>query len=76
MVSGKYPTHPSLRLRLEARLGLGLSFGLWEGWVGGFWEMAHPLRVKVGAGLIFRFMEGVGRWFLGNIPPTPPLGYG
>ena len=36
MVSGKCPTHPSLRLGLESRLGLGLSLGLWEGWVGGF----------------------------------------
>ena len=29
------PTHPSLRLGLESRLGLGLSFGLWRG-VGGW----------------------------------------
>ena len=36
MVSGKCPTHPSLRLWLESRLGLGLSLGLWEEWVGGF----------------------------------------
>ena len=42
MVSGKCPTLPSLRLELESRLGLGLSLGLWEGWVGGFWEMSHP----------------------------------
>ena len=28
--------HPSLRLGLESRLGLGLSLGLWEGWVGSF----------------------------------------
>ena len=31
MVSGKCPTHPSLRLGLELRLGLGSSLGLWEG---------------------------------------------
>ena len=37
MVSGKYHTHPSLRLGLESRLGLGSSLGLWEGRVGGFW---------------------------------------
>ena len=36
MVSGKHPTHPSLRLGLESRLGLGLSLGSWEGWEGGF----------------------------------------
>ena len=36
MVSEKCPTHPPLRLGLEVRLGLGLSLGLWEGWVGGF----------------------------------------
>ena len=35
VVSGKCPTHPSLRLWLESRLGLGRSLGLWEGWVGG-----------------------------------------
>ena len=33
------PTRP---LGLESRLGLGLSFGLWEGWVIGFLEMPHP----------------------------------
>ena len=33
MVSGKCPTHSSLRLGLESRLGLGLSLSLWEGWV-------------------------------------------
>ena len=33
-----YPCHPSLRLGLESRLGLGLSLGLWEGWVGGLPE--------------------------------------
>ena len=38
MVSGKYPTLPSLRLGLESRLGLGLSLGLREGRVGGFLE--------------------------------------
>ena len=37
MVSGKHSTHPSLRLGLESRLGLGLSLRLWEGWVSGFW---------------------------------------
>ena len=66
MVSGKCPTYPSLRLGLESRLVLGLSFGLWEGWVGGFWEMSHlpfpwiRVRVKVGIRFIFRFMGGVG----------------
>ena len=45
MVSGKCPTHPSLRLGLESRLILG-----------------------------FRFMGGVGGWFLGNAPRSPPLG--
>ena len=38
MVSGKCPTHLSLRQGLESRLGLGLPSGLWEGWVGGLPE--------------------------------------
>ena len=38
MVSGKCPTHLSLGLGLQSWLGLGLSLGLWEGWVGGFTE--------------------------------------
>ena len=33
VVSRKCPTHPSLRLGLEPRLGLGLSLSLWDGWV-------------------------------------------
>ena len=32
------------------------------------------VRPKVGARFMFWFMEGVGDWFLGNAPPTPPLG--
>ena len=33
MVSRKCPTHSSLRLGLEPRLGLGLSLSLWDRWV-------------------------------------------
>ena len=32
------------------------------------------VRPKVGARFMFWFMGGVGDWFLGNAPPTPPLG--
>ena len=42
MVSGKCPTHPSLRSGVTVNVGVGLSLGLWEGWVGGLWEMSHP----------------------------------
>ena len=66
VVSGECPTYPSLRL--------GLSFGLWEGWVGGFWGMS-PLSLPQ-VRVIFRLMRGVGGWFLGNVPPIPPLGQG
>ena len=46
--------------------------------MGGFWEMSHPsfpqvrVRVEVRAGFIFRFMGGVGGWFLGNVLPILP----
>ena len=42
VLPGKCPTHPSLRLGLESRLRLDFSLGLWEEWVGGFWEISHP----------------------------------
>ena len=67
-------SHPSLpQVWLESRLALGLSLGLWEGWVGGFWEMSHPslpwvrVTVMVGVRFIFRFMGGVGGWFHRNL---------
>ena len=41
MCTWKYPTHSSFRLGLESRLGLASSFGLWEGWVGG-WVGGFP----------------------------------
>ena len=48
--------------------------------MGGFWEMSHDPSFRLGlesrlVRLIFRFMGGVGGWFLGNVPPIPPLGY-
>ena len=71
------PSTPPLGWGLEPRLGL--SLGLWEGW-GEWFSGKHPthpslrlgVRVKVGAGLVFRFVGGVGGWFLRNVPPTPP----
>ena len=44
MVSGNVlDTHPSLSSGLESMLMVGFSLGLWEGWVGGFWECSgHP----------------------------------
>ena len=74
MVSGKCPTHPSLRLRLESRLRLRL--GLWKKWVDGFWEMPHPplpeVRVRVTVEVMIRFVGEVGGWFLENAPTTFP----
>ena len=32
------------------------------------------VRVNVGVRISFRFMGGVGGWFGGNVPPTPPSG--
>ena len=48
MVSGKCPTHLSLRSGVTVNVGVGLSLGLWKGWVGGLWEMSHPFSLRLG----------------------------
>ena len=73
MVSRKCPTHPSLRLELESRLGVGLSLSLWDGCMGGSrkrpthsslrLELKLESRLGVRLTCIFRFMGGVGGWF-------------
>ena len=42
--------------------------------MGGFWGMSHLSLPWIRD--ILRLMGGVGGWFLGNVPPIPPLGYG